>query len=65
MGHYVRINVNDGIIALPGLISGPDSSCPLGEFLALVKRGGEGIGNFKDICGLSEEAPDRITFLHQ
>lgn len=64
-GHYVRINVNDGIVALPNCQSGPGSSCPLGEFLAHVESRGEEIGDFKKVCGLSEKSPDGITFLHQ
>lgn len=62
---FVRINVNDGIVALPRCDSGPGSSCPLEEFLAHVRRRGEEGGDFRKLCGLDEDAPDRITFLHQ
>ena len=63
--YYVRINVNDGIVALPGCDSGPGSSCSLGEFLERARRRGKEIEKFGDICGLEDGAPDRITFLHQ
>lgn len=62
---YVRINVNDGIVALPGCDSGPGKSCPLEEFLELVSKRGEEVGDFRQVCGLSSDAADRITFLHQ
>ncbi|KAL8808112.1 MAG: hypothetical protein Q9200_004407 [Gallowayella weberi] len=63
--YYIRINVNDGIVALPNCTSGPGSSCPLEEFLALVQRRGREVGDFREVCGLTDEAPSRITFLHQ
>ena len=62
---YVRINVNDGIVALPGCDSGPGKSCPLDEFLELVSKRGEEAGDFRQVCGLGPDAADRITFLHQ
>ena len=65
-GTFVRININDGVVALPGCSnSGPGSSCPLDEFLAHVRRRGEEVGDFKELCGLGPDAPGRITFLHQ
>ncbi|KAL8977772.1 MAG: hypothetical protein Q9205_006494 [Flavoplaca limonia] len=63
--HYVRININDGIVALPGCTSGPGSSCPLENLLAMVQRRGGEIGDFHKICGLGKDAPARIEFLHQ
>lgn len=63
--HFVRINVNDGIVALPGCDSGPGSSCPLDQFRQHVQQRGEKLGDFKELCGLDENAADRITFLHQ
>lgn len=62
---YVRININDGIVALPNCTSGPGSSCPLGEFLAFVKRRGEEVGDFREVCGLGGDVPGAIGFLHQ
>lgn len=63
--HFIRINVNDGIVALQTCSSGPGSSCPLENFLALVRSRGKEIGDFREICGMGEDAPARITFLHQ
>lgn len=63
--HYVRINVNDGIVPFPHCTSGPGSSCPLEDFLAIVQRRGREIGDFRKICGLGDDAPARIEFLHQ
>lgn len=62
---YVRVNINDGVTALPDCQSGPGSSCPLEEFAARTKRRGEEVGVFGEICGLEEGAAERITFLHQ
>ena len=62
---FIRINVNDGIVALPACSSGPGSSCPLGEFLGHVRRRGQEVGNFRKICGIGDDAAGRITFLHQ
>lgn len=62
---FVRVNVNDGIVAIPGCEGGPGGSCPLDGFLTRVKEMGEKAGDFRERCGLSPDAPDRITFLHQ
>lgn len=63
---FVRANVNDGIVALPGCDGGPGRSCPLEAFLARVSGMKEGReGEFARVCGLSEGAAERITFLHQ
>ncbi|KAI9838929.1 MAG: hypothetical protein M1819_004137 [Sarea resinae] len=62
---YIRININDGIVPLPGCTAGPGRSCPLAGFLEHVKRRGEEVGDFRTVCGLGPDAPDRITFLHQ
>lgn len=64
-GEFVRININDGIVALPTCSSGPGSSCPLDQFLELVRTRGGQIGDFRKICGLGPDAAARITFLHQ
>ncbi|KAK3629126.1 hypothetical protein LTR56_018247 [Elasticomyces elasticus] len=63
--YFVRINVNDGIVALPGCDSGPGSSCPLAEFMQRVKQRGDQAGNFKETCGLRKDAKGGISFLHQ
>ncbi|KAK5114695.1 hypothetical protein LTR62_002268 [Meristemomyces frigidus] len=63
--HFVRINVNDGIVALPGCDSGPGRSCPLEQFLQRVRLKGEETGDFREVCGLSKTAKAGIDFLHQ
>lgn len=62
---FVRINVNDGIVALPDCNSGPGSSCPLVDFLAMVRRRECDLMDFRWRCGLDDDAPRQITFLHQ
>lgn len=62
---YIRININDGMVPLPNCNSGPGSSCPLDEFLAFVKKRGDEIEDFREICGLGDDAPSRVEFLHQ
>ncbi len=62
---FVRINVNDGIVAMPECKDGPGKSCSLNRFLDIVKRRGREVGDFREKCGLEEDAADRITFLHQ
>jgi acid phosphatase len=62
---YVRVNVNDGIVEIPHCGTGPGSSCPLEQFVALVSQRGEETGDFNEKCGLPKDSPDRITFLHQ
>jgi acid phosphatase len=62
---YVRLNINDGITAIPDCESGPGGSCLLEDFVARTKKKGKEVGDFRERCGLGEEAPDRIAFLHQ
>ncbi|KAJ4297570.1 hypothetical protein N0V90_005463 [Kalmusia sp. IMI 367209] len=62
---YVRININDGITALPECDSGPGKSCPLEEFAARTRKKGREVGDFRERCGLGNNAADRITFLYQ
>lgn len=62
---FIRLNVNDGIVALEGCSDGPGSSCPLNDFLGHVKDRGDIGGDFRKICGLAEDAPGRLTFLRQ
>ncbi|KAF2177173.1 phosphoglycerate mutase-like protein [Zopfia rhizophila CBS 207.26] len=63
--HYVRVNINDGITAIPRCENGPGRSCPLAEFGVRVKQKGEEVGDFREKCGLEEGIPERITFLKQ
>ncbi|KAI9842419.1 MAG: acid phosphatase pho5 [Sclerophora amabilis] len=62
---FIRININDGIVALPDCSSGPGHSCPLPEFLEIIRERGKEVGDFREVCGLGKDAPDRISFLHQ
>jgi acid phosphatase len=62
---FVRVNVNDGIVAIPGCESGPGQSCPLQKFIKRVQSIQDNAGDFRAICGLKSDAPDRISFLHQ
>ncbi|KAF1944215.1 phosphoglycerate mutase-like protein [Clathrospora elynae] len=62
---FVRLNINDGITAIPDCHSGPGKTCPLAEFAARTKKKGEEVGDFRELCGLDEDAAERITFLHQ
>ena len=62
---FVRLNVNDGITALPDCHSGPGKSCPLKEFAERTKRKGKELQEFKTLCGLNDDAAEKITFLKQ
>jgi len=62
---FVRLNINDGIVALPGCTSGPGSSCPLDLFLDIVQQKLAKAEDFRSMCGLPKSAPDGITFLNQ
>lgn len=64
-GKFVRLNINDGITAIPDCNSGPGKSCPLAQFAERTRRRGLEVGDFKQVCGLRDDAADRITFLHQ
>lgn len=63
--HFVRVNVNDGIVAIPGCENGPGHSCPVDDFAEIVEKRGEGVGEFGKVCGLADSAAKEITFLHQ
>ncbi|RMZ16703.1 hypothetical protein D0860_00869 [Hortaea werneckii] len=63
--YHVRINVNDGIVALPGCEDGPGHSCPLETFMGRVSRRATEVGNFAEICGISRDGPEGLDFLHQ
>ncbi|KAH0543203.1 hypothetical protein FGG08_002464 [Glutinoglossum americanum] len=62
---YLRININDGIVEIPHCSTGPGSSCPLEKFVTSVMQKGKELGDFREKCHLTEDLPDRITFLHQ
>ncbi|KAF2131083.1 phosphoglycerate mutase-like protein [Dothidotthia symphoricarpi CBS 119687] len=62
---FVRLNINDGITAIPDCDNGPGMSCPLEKFAARTKSKTDEAGDFRKACGLGDDAADRITFLHQ
>lgn len=64
---FVRLNINDAIIPFKckDCASGPGQSAPLGRFLAWVKGIGENVPDFREMCGLSKDLPERITFFKQ
>ncbi|KAK7536406.1 3-phytase B precursor [Phyllosticta citribraziliensis] len=62
---FVRININDGVVAIPGCANGPGGSCPLSDFANRVKDRGAALGNFNELCGLAPAMPSQITFLRQ
>lgn len=62
---YVRLNVNDGIMAIPWCEPGPAGSCEIDAFMWKVRRKGEEVRDFAEVCGLADDAPKKITFLHQ
>jgi acid phosphatase len=62
---FVRLNINDGIVPIPGCRDGPGGSCKLEQFADRVRERGREVGDFRTVCGLGEDMPDRITFLHQ
>ncbi|TKX18579.1 acid phosphatase-like protein 2 [Elsinoe australis] len=63
--YFIRVNVNDGIVAMSECQEGPGGSCPLDRFVQHVKMRGRHNDDFRAVCALSEDAPDRITFLNQ
>jgi acid phosphatase len=62
---FVRLNINDGITALPDCQDGPGRSCELGKFVERTRRRGEEVGGFREMCGLEEGDAEGIGFLHQ
>lgn len=63
--YFVRVNVNDGIVTIPGCDDGPGGSCPLDAYIERIKERGADAGDFRKVCGLKEDAPKSISFLHQ
>lgn len=63
--YFVRLNVNDGIVALRGCEDGPGGSCSLERFMGRVEQRGRDAGSFSEVCGLSGLGKEGIEFLHQ
>lgn len=49
---YIRINVNDAIVPLPGCESGPGHSCRIDHFAQWVTTRNRHLGNPRRACGL-------------
>jgi acid phosphatase len=64
-GIFIRLNVNDGIVAVPGCARGPGLTCPLKDFLGMLDEKLDEAGSFVKACGLPEGSPAHIEFLHQ
>ncbi|EGP87067.1 uncharacterized protein MYCGRDRAFT_109391 [Zymoseptoria tritici IPO323] len=60
---YVRIDVNDAIVPLPGCADGPGGSCPLHNFEKRVEKSGRETKSFAEMCGTG--ASGGVEFLHQ
>lgn len=61
---FVRININDGVVVIPGCGAG-SGLCPLDQFVARLRQHQEAAGEFRQVCGLKDDLPGGITFLHQ
>ncbi|KPI36909.1 3-phytase B [Cyphellophora attinorum] len=67
---YVRMSINDGVVRLPGvpevfLRGEAPNAVLLPFFTGFVAEKGEEYGDYKEVCGLDEDAPGKISFLHQ
>ena len=64
---FVRLEINDGHIAITSDVERHllRYDARLGEFEDMVQDRKRHFGGFREVCGLDESYPDRITFLHQ
>ncbi|KIW17291.1 hypothetical protein PV08_04482 [Exophiala spinifera] len=67
MEHFVRLFVNDGLMKLPGLRATKhiEHGVRLDDFQDFVSSRKQIFGDFREVCSLPEDSPDRISFLHQ
>ncbi|EXJ86519.1 hypothetical protein A1O3_03470 [Capronia epimyces CBS 606.96] len=65
--HFIRLFVNDGLMRFPGLpsINKIKHAVRLADFQKFVASRKDFFGDFRQVCNLSQDAPDKITFLHQ
>ncbi|RVX69343.1 hypothetical protein B0A52_06938 [Exophiala mesophila] len=65
--YFVRLFINDGLIRLPGLpkMSRILHAVNISDFSDFVRTRQDVFGEFRAVCSLPDNAPDRITFLHQ
>lgn len=62
---YVRLSINDGVVDLEKSMLGGGLARSVGmtQWKKMVQEKGEKYGNFKEVCGLSHDAPSGISFL--
>ena len=68
--HGVRLFVNDALVDLTTLPYGVafpavEGAISLESFRMFLAVRGTEVGDFREICGLGDDAPDSIQFLHQ
>ena len=68
--YAVRLFVNDALVNLTALPHGVgfeavEGAISLDSFKTFLSTRGAELGNFRDVCGLGDDAPERIQFLHQ
>lgn len=63
-GMFVRININDGVVPIPDCNVGAQL-CPLHVFNKRLSEYQHEAGDFRDVCGLGDDMPGSISFLHQ
>ncbi|KIX98076.1 uncharacterized protein Z520_06156 [Fonsecaea multimorphosa CBS 102226] len=68
--HAVRLFINDGLVDLAKLtdmvpFSQVEGAVSLESFQNTLSAKGTQLGDFREICALPDDAPDRIDFLHQ
>lgn len=63
---YVRLSANDGVVALSGLKASGEvrHAYTLDDFQQFVAEEAS-YGDYNEVCGLPEDAPSKISFLHQ
>jgi acid phosphatase len=68
--HAVRLFVNDALVdltSIPHAVLSTDieGAISLESFQTFLSVRGSELGDFRQICGLASDAPDKIEFLHQ
>ena len=56
MSTYAEVyqQIDNAVVTIPGCTSGPGSSCPLASFQTYIKKRGEAVGDFVEMCGLQD-----------
>lgn len=68
--HAVRLFINDGLIDLTKIpntnpSTDVENAISMESFQSMLASRGKELGDFREICGLTSDAPDHIQFLHQ